>query len=219
MRITHLRVNHLENPLGYDLGIPSFSWQVKDTISKKQEAAQLWIAADQKFQQICYDSGKGPLNSLGERAAFRMTPCARYYWKVQVWGDQGDTAASDTAWFELGRCKEGIVGCKWITADFGNQHPLFRKRFRVEKPLQKARLYLCGLGLYEAYLNGEKIGREYFTPYCNDYDSWQQMQTYDVTPYLQQGDNAIGVMLGKGWYMGRMGFDFWDEPLYGERFC
>lgn len=218
MRITHLRVNHLENPLGYDLGIPSFSWQVKDTISKKQEAAQLWIAADQKFQQICYDSGKGPLNSLGERAAFRMTPCARYYWKVQVWGDQGDTAVSDTAWFELGRCKEGIVGCKWITADFGNQHPLFRKRFRVEKPLQKARLYLCGLGLYEAYLNGEKIGREYFTPYCNDYDSWQQMQTYDVTPYLQQGDNAIGVMLGKGWYMGRMGFDFWDEPLYGERF-
>lgn len=148
-----------------------------------------------------------------------MTPCARYYWKVQVWGDQGDTSVSETAWFELGRCKAGIVGCSWLTADFGKQHPLFRKGFSVDKPVEKARLYLCGLGLYEAYLNGEKVGQEYFTPYCNDYDSWQQMQTFDVTGYLRQGNNAIGVMLGKGWYMGRMGFDFWDEPLYGERFC
>lgn len=66
MRVTHLRVNHLENPLGYDLGVPSFSWQVTDTFSKRQAAARLWIALDPAFENLCYDSGEGPLNSLGE---------------------------------------------------------------------------------------------------------------------------------------------------------
>lgn len=218
MNVFHLRVNHLKNPLGYDLGIPYFSWKTESDLSQKQAAAQLIIAVDPDFSEICFDSGKADLDSLGTKAAFRMEWGHRYYWKVQVWGDRGDTAVSETAWFELGVSKEGPGGTQWITADFGKQHPLFRKTFDVCGELSRARLYVYGLGLYEAYLNGKKVGDEYLTPYCNDYDSWQQVQTYDITGMIKQGKNALGVMLGNGWYKGRIGYDNWENPLYGEEF-
>lgn len=76
-----------------------------------------------------------------------------------------------------------------------------------------ARLYICGLGLYEAMLNGEKIGDEYLTPYCSNYDAWLQYQTYAITAQLQKSGD-LRVTLGNGWYKGRFGFE--RRRVYGH---
>lgn len=77
-----------------------------------------------------------------------------------------------------------------------------------------ARLYICGLSLYEAMLNGEKIGNEYLTPYCSNYDAWLQYQTYAITAQLQKSGD-LRVTLGNGWYKGRFGFERSGKPFYG----
>ena len=88
--------------------------------------------------------------------------------------------------------------------------------------MKSARLYICGLGLYEAYFlgenkeNHEKIGDEYLTPYCNNYDQWIQYQTYDITEQAERG-GVLSVLLGNGWYKGRFGFnDPEREAYYGD---
>ncbi len=71
--------------------------------------------------------------------------------------------------------------------------------------MKKARLYICGLGLYEASFGGKRIGDEYLTPYSNDYSEWVQYQTYDVTDLMKES-GKLSVLLGNGWYKGRIGF-------------
>ena len=105
----------------------------------------------------------------------------------------------------------------WIKAPFEKDiHPLIRKKIKLKHKPVKAMLYICGLGLYEAYLNGEKIGEEYLAPYCNDYNLWIQYQTYDLTQSIQEGENCLGVMLGNGWYKGRFGHVEHMGELYGD---
>lgn len=205
MKITRLRVSHLENPLGFDLGEPSFSWVVEETAGSRQQAARLQVAADPAFAQLLYDSGEEPsLSSLGVQPPLSLTPRTRYWWRVWVRSDAGEEALSDPAWFETGKQQEPWQAA-WVTAD-GN-HPLLRGAFTVQGPVRAARAYVCGLGLYELSVNGHRAGQEYLAPFCNDYNLWLQVQTYDITGLLQPGENVVGAALGKGWYMGRFGFE------------
>ena len=105
----------------------------------------------------------------------------------------------------------------WIGCDNEEgRHPVFFKKIIPRKPVRSARLYICGLGLYEAAWNGEKIGEEYLTPYCNDYNTWVQYQTYDMTGQLQ-GSGVLEVLLGNGWYNGRFGYNEKKrKPYYGD---
>ncbi len=82
---------------------------------------------------------------------------------------------------------------------------------------EAARLYICGLGIYEVYLNGRKVGREYLAPGYHSYDFHLQVQSYDVTEYLRAGTNEIQIWLGDGWFRGRLGFDGGYTNLYGSR--
>lgn len=75
-----------------------------------------------------------------------------------------------------------------------------RKEFNAGKPIKRATAYVCGLGLHELYLNGKRVGNEYLNPAYSDYQKTVLYNTYDVTNYLQPGANAIGVILGNGWY-------------------
>lgn len=92
---------------------------------------------------------------------------------------------------------------------------MFSREIKPAKPVAAARLYICGLGLYEAAWNGEKIGGEFLTPYCTDYNAWVQVQTFDVTEQLQSA-GTLSVTLGNGWYKGRFGFDRQEKPYYGD---
>src|SRR3989441_7703466 len=87
---------------------------------------------------------------------------------------------------------------------------LFRSRVRA------ARLYVTSLGLYELFLNGQRVGDQLFTPGWTSYRRRLQYQTYDVTPLLRPGANVVGAMLGDGWYRGHLGF-FGQRNLYGRR--
>ncbi len=215
MRIEKLRTAHLTNPLGCRTDAPVFSWVVSESTGARQASARLRVALDEDMTDTVYDSGaRADLSSLAVRAALELKPRTRYYWQVSVTADDGDAGASDVAWFETGKGDEPWQG-RWIRAPFDGP-PRFRRAFVADGPVKRARLYICGLGLYEAGFNGQRIGDEVLAP---GYDSYQYQipyQTYDVTGAVRPGENALEVLLGAGWYVGRYGFDARTEKLYGE---
>ena len=222
MKITHLKTNHIENPLGFAIEEPTFTWIVEDTNDTVQTAAQILVSRDGDFEQVIFDSGQvdgSGIDSVAYRPPIRLKPRTRYFWKVRVWGET-ESAESDTAWFETAKMDE-VWQAEWITPDWEDNrlHPIVYQQFDLPSPAVAARAYLCGLGLYHFELNRQKVGNEYFTPYCNAYDQWIQYQTFDVTDQLVIGPNLISVMLGNGWYKGRYGADKGVVGFYGDRFA
>lgn len=207
MKITSCKTNHIVNPLGYGMDQATLSWITEDSSSKKQQAAQVIVAKDDKCSDILYDTGKNSeLSSLGVHLPIELEAYTRYYWQVKVWGESGDEAISDVNWFETGKREDGWKAA-WITPEWEdkNIHPYMRKSFTISGGIKSARAYITGMGLYELEMNGVGIGEERLTPYCSAYDAWVQYQTYDITKALQQGNNAVGVLLGNGWAKGRFG--------------
>ncbi|MDF2522602.1 MAG: alfa-L-rhamnosidase RamA [Clostridiales bacterium] len=218
MNVVNLKTNHVTNPLGFDLGKTRLSFITCDTTAKKQIAAQIQVALDVNFQEVVFDSGKSEdLDSLAFELPIELKPYSRYYWRATVWADNGEVATSDAAWFETAKLNESWTA-KWITPDFDKKiHPELIKEFKVASPVARARAYVCGLGLYEIEINGEKAGNEYLTPHFNAYNKWLQYQTYDVTNLIMEGNNSVNVLLGNGLYKGRFGFDS-KEEIYGDKF-
>lgn len=214
MKITDLRVNQVKTPLGFALYPLSLSWKVAEAgDAKKQAAARIYIW---KKEELLFDSGEDArANSLDYQVKLDLEPRTQYRWKVIVTADNGEKAEGES-WFETGKMDEPWIG-KWITPDLSpDVQPVLRKLFRLEKK-ETARLYICGLGVYEVYINGKKVGEEYLAPGYHSYDFHLQTQTYDVTEYLQTGKNEIQIWLGDGWFRGRLGFDGGYKNLYGDR--
>ena len=216
MRIEKLRTNHLTNPLGYQFDKPVFSWVVAESTGKTQKSARVRVAADEAMTDILFDTAQSEaLSSLAVPVDLNLQPRTRYYWQVSVTAEDGDSGISDVAWFETGKRDEPWAA-QWIAAPFA-EHPVLKKALPVEKGIASARLYICGLGLYEAYFNGEKIGEEYLAPGYDSYQ-WQiQYQTFNVTRLFRRGENTLSVLLGKGWYCGRYGFGDKIDCIYGDR--
>lgn len=227
MKITGLKTNHITNPLGYDITSPVLTFVVEESTGKKLQAARIRISKKADMSELIFDSGMSEeISGLGytpaEGLKEQLKGGCRYYWNVEALADDGDCGISETAWFEGGRA-EREWNIPWITASFDKEeHPVMGKTFQVKNSGQitAARLYIAGLGLYEAYLNGNKAGDEYLTPYFNDYRFWIQYGTYDVTAQIQEGENKIAVMLGNGWYKGRFGYEGGgkEKELYGNQF-
>ncbi len=85
--------------------------------------------------------------------------------------------------------------------------PYLRRSFTLAGPVASARLHVTALGLYEARLNGQRVGDAFLTPGWTDYGQRVLYQTYDVTGLLRGGENVLGAVLGDGWYAGFVGFD------------
>ncbi|WP_017470398.1 alpha-L-rhamnosidase [Amphibacillus jilinensis] len=223
MKITKLRTNHLENPLGFQLETVRLSWVIdrdRADYARKQESAQIEIAVDTTFQSIVYDSGRDQnISSVGHQVNLELEPRTRYYWRVHVWTDTNEYLMSDTAWFETAKMCEPWQA-SWITPSLDkNIQPYIRKSFTLpsDADISSARLYITGLGVYQFEINGVIDHSEYLAPGFHAYDHWIQYQTYDVTDLLSSGENGIGVMLGDGWYKGRFGFDGGYHDLYGDQ--
>jgi alpha-L-rhamnosidase len=185
---------------------PVFSYQVEEAAGKTQLAARIRVSVRADMSVLILDTGFSPaIDSLAYEADIALTPRTRYYWTVNVRTDAGEEAQSDVNWFETAKMQEPWQA-RWVTCDSGEpRHPIFTKTLPVDRQVASARLYICGLGLYEAYLNDERVGAEYLTPYSNDYREWLQYQTYDITAQLNKG-GKLAVILGNGWYKGRFGF-------------
>lgn len=221
MIITRLKTNRITSPLGFSLGErPRLSYVVTETDAKKQIAARYVVALDEAFASIVYDSGRSSdIDSLAFELPHVLKPRTRYYWKVEVWADNGDHAVSDAAWFETAKLDEPWEA-KWIVPEMDKEeHPVLGQTFDLKDPIVSARAYVCGLGLYEMQINGVKAGEEYLTPHFNAYHKWLQYQTYDVTDLFRQGSNRVEVSLGNGLYKGRFGFEGDKSELYGSEFA
>ena len=215
MELYALKVNHLDRPLGHFLPRTVFSWKVRQANGFCQQAARLVIRREAADGQVLHDTGfVQKADSLGWKIDLPLQPRTRYVWQLTVRDDTGGEACAES-WFETGKRDEPFAA-KWIGCkDEEPRHPIFEKQVQPRPGLVCARLYITGLGLYEAYYNGKKIGDEYLTPGCTNYDAWVQVQTYDVTHLLTQ-EGTLSVMLGNGWYKGRFGMDGRSGGVYGD---
>jgi alpha-L-rhamnosidase len=164
---------------------------------------------------------------------------SRCVWKVRVWDGAGNSSSfSGHAVFETGLLERSDWKGDWISLgedpdeDFdpptGEEYddlanglapsPYLRKEFSLEKPIRRARLYATARGVYELSINGARVGEDVLAPGWTDYDRRVQYQTYDVTALLADGPNALGAVLGDGWFSGFVGFDPKHRgALYGSR--
>ena len=177
MKVVDTRINGIKNPMGFAYPCVKCSWKVVEAESRRQTNARIAVAEDEGFKQIVLEKSGRELNSIGERLDISLAPRKRYYYYVEVTGEDGENARSDVSWFETGKMNE-----PWEAAFIGTNaedtyHPVFFRDFAVEKEILSARIYISGLGLYEAYLNGQKIGDDYLAPFCNDYNEAVQYQT------------------------------------------
>lgn len=219
MRITELRTNHIVTPLGYSYAPLSFSWKVeKEGAEKEQKYARITI---EKQGIVVYDSGETEdADSLDFPVELELEPRCRYDWTVTVTADNGETAR-ESSFFETGKGEEAWSG-KWITPgssivkNDSQAGYILEKTFGLDE-VKDARLYLCGLGVYECYINGKKVGEEYLAPGYHSYDFHLQTNTFDVTEYLTKGENKLEIWLGEGWFKSRMGFDGGIPNLYGDK--
>lgn len=217
MKISNININGIADFLGYDTqnGLMC-SWLVSDTASKRQAMAEITLSGDPEFSRVLYSRRGEDLCSRGEALDFKPSPRTTYYLRIRVTGDAGDTAEG-LARFETGKMDEPWAA-DWIGPREGDDcHPVLAREFPAENAVSRARLYICGLGLYEAYLNGQKVGDEYLTPNLSDYSKEFQVQAYDVTALLRE-QNTLEIHLGNGWYKGRFGLDG-SEENWGKRFA
>ena len=216
MKITGVKINGMERPMGYAFSNVTVSWRVEDAASRRQKSSRVVIAEDAAMEKPAAERS-GILPCAGVSFDIALKPRATYYVRVEVTGEDGEQAASETASFDTGKMGEPWTA-SWIgTQDGDGFHPVFEKSFALEKVPARARLYITGVGLYEASLNGVKIGEDVLAPFFNDYNTAIQCQTYDVTDMLAE-DSTLSVMLGNGWYKGRLGFDG-ASAVYGGKFA
>ncbi len=232
--LTDLRVENLVAPMGIDVQTPRLSWKInsleKNVVQKSyrilvastpekltEDKGDLWDSGVVESDSSVWVSYKGnPLKS-NQRA----------YWKVRVQTSVGETVWSESSSWSMGLLIENHWGGRWIGLDaalpgesetqwsrLGARY--LRHEFEVDRPIKQATLHICGLGLYEAYLNGQRVGEYVLTPAPTDYRKTMFYNTYDVTELLTDSANAIGVVLGNGrFYHMRQNFKPYKSPNFG----
>ncbi len=221
--ISSLTVDYLTNPVGIDSDTPLFSWNMADTVrGQKQTAYQIMVSDSYegllRGEYNVWDSGRVESDqSLAvPYAGNALTPGTRYYWQVQVWDKDGKNCLSqDKCYFETGLMEGGFSDAQWIlqTKSGGatGAAPIMRKIFKLDKSardIESARIYATAAGLYELYLNGDKLGDDFLNPGSTQYDQHVLYQTYDVTELLKSGENTVSAQLGNGWWAGMAGLVF-----------
>lgn len=225
----HLRCEYLDNPLGIDSPQPRLSWWNLDRRRGAKQSAYQIIAAGSsaKLKQNSaefWDTGK-VTSDQSIHVVYSGLPLqsrSRVFWKVRTWDEQGVASPwSKSAQWEMGLLDQKLWKGKWVGSPIvGGPHtpapsPFLRKEFEIKRTPLAARLYVTALGLYEFNINGQRVGRDEFTPGRTEYARHLQYQTYDVTPLLRIGQNALGAILGDGWYVGHL----FTAPrqTYGDR--
>ena len=212
--ITGMYTENLKNPLGIDSMNPRFTWIIESADHDvKQLAYEIRIGKSPLFEAVdkVWESGR----VLSDQSVYikygssELEPSTRYYWQVRIWDNKGNTSSwSEVSWWETGLLSNDNWKAKWISPqDIKDINTWYlRKEFRLKRnsKISSARIYLSSRGMYEACINGNRVGDQYFTPGWTSYNNRIQYQVYDITDNLKQGTNAIGIMLGEGWYKGRI---------------
>ena len=227
MQIYDMRVNDLVNPIGIECVSPVFSWKVQADVVGWMQAAYR-IVVRQNDTDV-WDSGRVESDiSVGIAFFGELTSCAVYTWTLEVWDILGNTISS-TASFETGLPVKAPFGeAKWISCDVSEsgdikQLPVFRKAVYVKNDLVAARLYTSGLGVYESFINGKRVGRiagdgsivyDELTPGFTEAAIRRFYSTYDVTGMLSSGENVLSAVVSHGWWSDEVAAHYGREDAY-----
>ena len=236
--VKELTCNHFTNPMGI-LANPVFSWQlVSDENGQNQTAYQLIVSSSlEKINQNLGDVWNSQIvnssNSLNIKYKGKIFQSSKkYFWKVRIW----DKSRKKSIWSTPAHFITGLLNTqdfkgKWITSTSTNKEqsmPLYRKSFILSEKPKNSVIHISGLGYYELYVNGKKVGDHVLDPGQTNYDDYAFYVTYDLSKYLQKGNNTVGVMLGDGWYNQDKVWDgkfiygkptFWCQlDLFGNQF-
>ena len=224
-RPAHLRCNYLVDPLGVHDAAPRLSWRLDSDGRQgaRQTAYRILVSTRRGGKPDLWNSGR-----VRSDATFNLpyggrplVSRERAWWRVQAWDEKGRRSESAPAFWEAGLLDAAEWTGSWIGSslaggpEVGAPSPYLRTLFNIGKKVASARLYATALGLYEFHLNGQRVGRDVFTPGWTDYATRVQYQAYDVTSLLRPGANAAGAILGDGWYCGHVGWR--ERGYYGDR--
>ena len=229
-RVTGMLCENLKDPLGVVHPSPRLSWRIlSERRNTMQSAYEVRVALDAtdltRGANLAWKTGKVASDQSVHLpyAGSPLKPGTVYHWQVRVWDDQGKASPwSAPAKWQTGLLEASDWKAKWIGPGFGEDSidqpsPYLRRSFKTQaKKITQATAYVTALGMYEGRINGKRIGDAYLTPGWTSYGKRLQYQQYDVTDLLRTGDNAVGVVLGSGWYRGFIGFSG-QANFYGKR--
>lgn len=214
-----------ENPLGIDALRPKLSWVLSSQErNKKQSAYQIQVStiAGDFNRALVWDSNKTD-SDQSVRVTYDgpgLNSLQHYYWRVKVWDEKG----KPSKWSQIAMWQTGVISqtawkAKWITIGYKEsperESPILRNEFLLQKKVKSATAIITSHGLYEAFINGEKIGNAYLTPGWTSYNKRLQYQVFDVTQMLKVGKNAVGALLGSGWYRSPLAWGD-NKDIYGN---
>jgi alpha-L-rhamnosidase len=220
--VTNLLTENETNPVSIDVATPRFSWQL--VTSKKNVLQTAYECKVMDGKNIAWSSGKvASLQSVMiPYAGTALQSGKQYSWQVKVWDNYGAASAwSDAAIFNMGLLNATDWKAKWIEAGFAEDSvnrpaQYFRKQFSLNKKIKTATAYITAHGMYEAQINGRRLGDYYLTPGWTSYNNRLQYQQYNVTAMMNNGENAVGVVAGTGWYRGYLAWDN-NKNIYGKK--
>lgn len=221
--VFELKCENLINPNAIDNTSPHFSWKIKP--NKKtlfQQSYEIQVASD----SVSLAKGKANLWNTGRVTSassvmipyngFLLFPRSISYWRVRVWDNNGNK--SD--WSPISRFGIGItendmqgsyIGLPASAGDIGS--PLLRKKFSMDKKGITSLLHVNSLGYHEVYINGKKVNDDVLSPAVSQLNKRSIITTYDITPYLNKGENDLVIWLAKGWYKKSTFGATYDGPL------
>ncbi len=216
INVTDLRTERLVNPMSIDTPTPRLGWRIEtNTNDVKQTCYHLIVSSTpEKAQALDGDLWESIVDTdQSQWISYQGKPLrsnTRCYWRVKVSTNKGDSDWSDVAMWNVGLLYEADWQGRWIgldrkiSWDEETEHSrlsarYLRKEFELDKQIAKATLYICGLGMYEAFINGKRIGDQVLAPAPTDYRRTVLYNAFDVTQLLDK-NNAIGVILGNGRY-------------------
>ena len=210
LKVQNLVTEHLVNPVGIGVAQPRFGWQLSSDKKSVSQAGYEIIVSSSSSKAAIWKSGK-VLSDSSVDVVYQGAPLqsgTRYSWQVRVWDNSGAASAwSEAAIFQTALFYDADGKAKWIEPGF-TEDPvnrpavMFRRKFDISKKIKSATLYVTAHGMYEIQLNGKRVGDAYLAPGWTSYNKRLQYQEYDVTAMLNSGGNAVGAMVGSGWYGG-----------------
>jgi len=205
--VSKLKTEYVRDPLGLDVTTPRFSWVLNSPDrGVSQSAYQVIVAQDRDRldgeTNTLWNTGKiNSSESVGIKyQGKKLQSGEKYYWRAKVWDQDGNASGwSRIHSFQMGLIDSTDWKAKWITNTDGTvSAPLFRKEFTIDKQIKSAYAYVTGVGYYELYLNGKKVGNHVLDPATTNYKKRVLYETYDVKDLLTNGKNAVGLTLGNG---------------------
>lgn len=222
VKIQNLLTENLSDPIGIESQQPRFSWQLlSDQRNVLQTAYEIKVSSGKKN---AWSSGK-ILSGESVQVAYKgnqLQSGTKYNWQVRVWDNKRKVSAwSKPAIFQMALLNKEDWKAKWIEVGFTEDSvnrpaQYFRKQFLTNKKIQSASAFITAHGIYEAEINGKRVGDHYLTPGWTSYNKRLQYQVYDVTNLLNNGKNAIGVAVGNGWYRGFLAWEN-NKDVYGKK--